>query len=111
MSFNTITIERRQPILDKRFVKIPGAENHELPPITYEEAVAGLNPPTGDKRVGLLNFGVGKNRNLLPYYQKNMNLDFLTYETVNTKGYPVNVGAGPVDDIQQSIRDIASSKY
>ena len=112
MSFKTITIERRQPIIDKRFIKIPGHENGESPPITISEAEIGIDSPTDgdDGRVDVLSFGSAREyRTIHPYYNHNLNIDFLTYDVIGLDGYRVATGA--IDDVQQAIRDISDAKY
>lgn len=113
MSFETITIERRQPILNKKYVRAPDGVNDSLPLVTVDEAVTGINNPTaaGREKVDLLNFGFGERRGFLPTYQRHNNLDFLTYAAVGLDGKTVGAPAGPVDDIQQELRDIAESKF
>jgi len=113
MSFETITIERRQPVYDKRFVKPPGAEDGELPYVTTNEIENNIDSPTDgdDGRVSLLSFGRGqKNSGFLPNYTKNLNLDFVTYDTVRLDGKRIGSSSNSVDDIQEEIREIARSK-
>lgn len=113
MSFETITIERRQPVYDKRFVKPPSAEDGELPYVTTDEIEATIDTPTDgdDGRVSLLSFGRGREyREFFPHYTKNLNLDFVTYDVVGLDGKRVGFGNQPVDDIQEEIREIARSK-
>lgn len=111
MSLQSITIERRQPLFDRTWVKIPGGENNTLlPPITVAEAKAGLNGT--EERVNTLTFGYKERRGILPYYQKHLSLDFLTYAVVGTDGKTIGQPDSlPVDDIQQGIRDISEAKY
>lgn len=111
MSFNTITIERRQPILNKKYVKIPGAEDTAVP-LTVSEAETGIDNPTdgGRDQSGTLNFGFGERRNIIPVYQMNNNLDFLTYEAVGLDGKVPTV-SGAVADIQEELRETSEAKY
>lgn len=113
MSLQTITIERRQPILDKRFIKVPGSEpgstqwdaQAHLP---IDEAINGLNQTDGN-RAGSLSFGTGKERrNIIPFYRHNLNLDFLTYQVVGTDGKTIDTDI--VDDVQDDLRDISASR-
>jgi len=113
MSFETITIERRQPVYDKRFVKPPSAEDGDLPYVTIDEVETNIDTPTDgdDGRVSLLSFGRGQeNRGFLPYYTKNLNLDFVTYDTVGLDGKRVGFTSEAVDDLQEAIREIARTK-
>lgn len=113
MSLQTITIERRQPILDKRFIKVPGAEPGSAnwsaqPYLSVQEAVNGLNQTSGE-RADTLSFGDGKERRgILPVYRHNMNLDFVTYAVVGTDGYTKNTGI--IDDTQGELRDISAAR-
>ena len=112
MSFETITIERRQPIIDKRFVKIPGRENGGSPPITLQEAEIGIDSPTDgdDNRIDVLSFGGAREyRTIHPYYNHNLNMDFITYDVIGLNGY--RVATGVIDDVQQAIRDVSDSIY
>lgn len=111
MSLQNITIERRQPLIDRTWVKIPGGENNtSMPPITVNEAESGLNGTT--ERVDTLTFGYKERRGILPHYQKHLSLDFLTYARVGTDGKTINQpNSNPTDDIQKDIRDISESKY
>lgn len=111
MSLQNITIERRQPILDRTWIKIPGGENNTLmPPITITEAKANLNGT--EEKVNTLTFGCKSRRGIIPHYQKHLSLDFLTYATIGTDGKTINQANNlPVDDIQQEIRDISEAKF
>ena len=113
MSFQDISIERRQPIIDKRFIKIPGAEPgstqwNEQPLLPVDEAISGLNQTDGS-RAQTLNFGIGKERrDILPQYEVNRNLDFVTYARVGLDVYPL--GTEEIDDIQGNLRDISAAR-
>lgn len=112
MSFETITIERRQPVYDKRFIKPPAAEDGELPYVTADEIENNIDTPTNgdDGRVSQLSFGRGnEHRGFFPFYTHNLNLDFITYDEIGLDGNRVN-SSGPVDNIQEEIREIARSK-
>lgn len=111
MSFETITIERRQPVYDKKFVKPPSAEDGELPYVTVTEIENNIDSPTDgdDGKVSLMSFGRGKKYSkFTPYYSKISNLDFITYDTVGLDGK--RVSSGSLLDFQQQIRNIAESK-
>lgn len=113
MSFETIKIERRQPIYDKRFVKPPGAEDGQLPYVTVDEINVQIDSPTdGDNgRTNTLSFGRGKEMiGIIPFYTKNLNLDFITYDYVGLDGKRIGFDSDPVDDLQEAIREIARSK-
>lgn len=114
MSFETITIERRQPIYDKKFVKVPSAEDGELPPVTIDEVENNIDTPTDgdDGRVGTLSFGRGRGYiNIIPFYTKNLNMDFVTYDEIGLDGKRVGHQSESVDDIQEEIREIARNKF
>lgn len=111
MSFETITIERRQPVFDKQFIKVPAAEDGDLPPITVEEAEISIDSPTNgdDGRVDVLSFGRGKEyRTIMPSYSRVSSLDFLTYDRIGLDGYRIETDK--IDDIQEAIREIARLK-
>lgn len=96
MSFETITIERTLPILNKRFVKRPNAELN-LPPVDVSDITDG----TGISH-GTLNINVRSTRNIIPFYQMNSNLDFVTLPTVGLNGYTIGE-SGPVQDYHEEI--------
>lgn len=99
MSFETITIERSLPILNKRFVKRPNAEN-KLPPVDVSDITDG----TGVSH-GTLNINVRQTRNIIPFYQMNCNIDFIMLPTINLNGYTVGM-AGPVEDYHREITNL-----
>jgi hypothetical protein len=113
MSFETISIQRRQPVLDKRFIRVPGAEHGTSPSpaqplLPAVDAVAGLNATSGNS--GFLSFGRGQGYEFLPHYSKDINLDFITYEEVGTDGKVIGAPNDPVRDFQQELRDISSAR-
>jgi hypothetical protein len=101
MSFETIRIQRRQPIIDKRYVKIPGKENYETPPVEYSTAVNNID------NIDVTSIGMKDRDGIIPFYQKDMNLDFITYAEVGLDGRVI--GSGAVVDFQQELRDVSES--
>lgn len=111
MSFETIRIERRQPVYDKKFVKPPSAEDGELPYVTVTEIENSIDSPTDgdDGKVSIMSIGRGrKYSEFTPYYSKISNMDFITYDEVGLDGKRVSTNS--LFDFQQQIRDIAESK-
>jgi hypothetical protein len=96
MSFETIRIQRSQPIIDKKYVKIPGRENFESPPVDYNVALDNMN------NVDAISLSTG----IIPNYQKNLNLDFIVYAEVGLDGKL----SGDLVDFQQELRDVSESQ-
>ena len=114
MSFETIRIQRRQPVLDKQYIKVPGAEPGAYPTsaqplLPANEAVDGLNS-TGESGCGYLQFGRGKKNEFLSQYHDNINLDFITYEEVGLDGKVIGEEDEPVRDFQEELRQISSDR-
>ena len=123
MSFETITIERRQPIIDKRLIRIPGGEaggsivdgpvsDFGLPPVTISEAEIAIDTPTNgdDGRMDVLSFGRGREyKTIHPYYTQNLNMDFVVYDVIGLDGK--RVATGEPDDMQEALREVARAKF
>jgi len=85
MSFNTIKIERRLPVVGG-FVEVPGDQN-DLPPVTADEIVNAL----GTDLVTKFQFGTTDKMNFVA-------LDEHAIDAV------------PTNDLHEQIRDVARSK-
>lgn len=109
MSLQDIKIIRRQPIINKKYVKVPNSEDTK-PYLTVDETLIGINTPTDgdDGRINLLNFGFGERVGILPNYQMNSNLDFVTYDQIGVNG---KNSSNIIDDIQLDLNKLANSKY
>jgi hypothetical protein len=99
MSFETIRIQRSQPIIDKKYIKIPGKENFESPPVEYNFALDSIDNVDA--------VSIATRNGIIPNYQKNLNLDFITYAEVGLDGKMI--GSDTVVDFQQELRDVSDS--